>query len=114
MPRKEPTQYEKSVAARAKRIAEDKRITQEEIAESLGITQGAVGQYLNGHIVINLKRLLDLCKALSCAPHDLDPEQHIFDLYREDEKEIISLIRSANPDEVREIRRFLSGYISKK
>ena len=84
------------------------------MADALGITQGAVGQYLNGPVAINLKRLLDFCKVLRCAPHEIDPDQQIFDLFRDDEKEIVSLIRSADENEVREIRRFLHGYISKK
>ena len=118
MARRERTQYEIDCAERAKALLEaakrERGLTQEGVAESIGMTQGALGQYLNGPVVINLRFLLKFSKAIGCAPNQIDTEEQIFDLFDSDEKEIISLFRAADPEERKALRRFVEGYTSKK
>lgn len=114
MARKQRTKYEIECADRAKAIAKRKGLLQEDIAELLGMTQGAVGQYLNGPLSINLKFLLGFCRVVRCAPHEIDPEKQIFNMFSPDEEESIELIRSADPRELELIRRFLRGTVAKK
>jgi phage repressor protein C with HTH and peptisase S24 domain len=53
-------------------------ITQDKMAEELGITQGAVSQYLNGRIPMNFRTLATFCKALGISDTEIRndlPEQ---------------------------------------
>lgn len=55
-----------------------RELTQEAFAGSLGITQGAVSQYLNGQIPLGYRMLIEFAKALGCDPADIRsdlPEQ---------------------------------------
>lgn len=113
MPRTERTPYEIACAERAKTLADRKGITQDDIAEQLGMTQGAVGQYFNGPLKINVKFMLKLCRVLRCAPSVIDPEKKIFDLFTPEEDHIVDLLRSADPAEYSTMIRVLEG-LSKK
>lgn len=53
--------------------ATNPRLTQERIAEELGITQGAVGHYLNGRSALNLSILLKFCRVLDARPVEISP-----------------------------------------
>ncbi len=80
--RAKPTKYDIAAAAKLKSVwAERARglgITQEKLAEELGITQGAVSQYLNGKIPMNYRTLKVFCAALGIEDTDIRsdlPEQ---------------------------------------
>lgn len=49
------------------------RLTQESLAEKLGITQGAVNQYFRGRIRIGAQVLLNFAKHLKFDPRDVRP-----------------------------------------
>ncbi|KEZ94727.1 hypothetical protein A11M_0125670, partial [Xanthomonas vasicola pv. vasculorum NCPPB 895] len=58
--------------------ARERGITQDKMAEELGITQGAVSQYLNGKIPMNYRTLMAFCQALGIDACDIRtdlPEQ---------------------------------------
>jgi len=51
----------------------EKKLTQDDIANMLGVTQGAITQFLNGHTAINLTILLGFAKILGFDPYDVSP-----------------------------------------
>lgn len=55
-------------------------LTQDHVADELGITQGAVSQYLNGKIPMNYRTLLVFCRLLGISDTDVRrdlPEQQL-------------------------------------
>ncbi|MEA9653056.1 XRE family transcriptional regulator [Xanthomonas campestris pv. raphani] len=82
--RAKPTTEDVKAAERLKLVwskqARGRGITQDKIADELGITQGAVSQYLNGKIPMNYRTLFAFCRALGIPPTDVRtdlPEQSI-------------------------------------
>ena len=53
------------------------RLVQEEAADTLGISQGAISQYLGGKIPLNLSMAAKFAKLLDCTLADISP---LFDL----------------------------------
>lgn len=79
-----PTAADRAAAAKLKMAwghhARELGLTQDSIAGELGITQGAVSQYLNGKIPLNYRTLLVFCRALGIAPESIRtdlPEQQL-------------------------------------
>ncbi|MDT3530255.1 XRE family transcriptional regulator [Stenotrophomonas pavanii] len=77
-----PTPEDVAAARRLKELwkhrASGLGLTQTKMAEELGITQGAVSQYLNGRIPLNYRTLMAFCQALGIADTDVRtdlPEQ---------------------------------------
>ncbi|HDS1550639.1 TPA: helix-turn-helix transcriptional regulator [Stenotrophomonas maltophilia] len=77
-----PTPEDVAAAMRLKELwkhrASDLGLTQTKMAEELGITQGAVSQYLNGRIPLNYRTLMAFCQALGIDDTDVRtdlPEQ---------------------------------------
>lgn len=70
-----PTKADKDAAARAKRIwnalPKNRKPSQDDIADKLDITQGAVSQYLNGKIPFNYLAVIDFARVLGCRPEDI-------------------------------------------
>lgn len=82
--RAKPTPQDVAAAARLKAAwharARDLGLTQEKLADELGITQGAVSQYLNGRIPMNYRTLMAFSQALGIADTDIRsdlPEQRL-------------------------------------
>ncbi|WP_020161285.1 helix-turn-helix domain-containing protein [Methylobacter marinus] len=85
--RPELTDEEKREAEALKKIWDKKKkelrergikLTQESAAEELGFdTQGAVSQYLNGKIRLNLDAIIKFSKLLGCKPNDIRPSLDI-------------------------------------
>ncbi|WP_313248960.1 XRE family transcriptional regulator [Stenotrophomonas acidaminiphila] len=79
-----PTPADVAAAQRLKREwtarARGLGVTQDTAAEELGITQGAVSQYLNGKIPMNYRTLLVFCRLLGISDTDIRtdlPEQQL-------------------------------------
>lgn len=79
-----PTPFDVAAAAKLKAHwdarARGLNLTQDSIAEELGITQGAVSQYLNGKIPMNYRTLAVFCRALGIEDTDIRtdlPEQRL-------------------------------------
>lgn len=77
-----PTSADIQAAAKLKRVwttkARELGITQDSVADRMGITQGAVSQYLNGKIPMNYLTLVAFASALEIDPSDIRtdlPEQ---------------------------------------
>lgn len=78
--RRELSDYELSVAARLKAAAiaaksDDRRITQEYIAEQVKSNQPLIALYLNGKRPINTDTLFDICAAIGVNVKDIDPKR---------------------------------------
>lgn len=77
MKKRELTPEEKAECAALKAIYVAKRaqlnLTQEEIANELGISQGAVSMYFSGRNAINLEFALKIAKLLQCDVRDFSP-----------------------------------------
>lgn len=77
MKKRELTQEEKAECAALKDIYVAKRaqlkLTQEDIANELGISQGAVSMYFSGRNAINLEFALKISKLLQCNIRDFSP-----------------------------------------
>jgi len=81
-------------------------ITQDTAAENLGITQGAISQYLNGKIPMNYRTLLMFCRLLGIDDIDIRDdllEQRLLSDIRKTQpisakdKELLSAYRAASP-----------------
>lgn len=91
--RRELTPYEKDCASRLKEIflhKKDEGLTQSKLAEKTGMTQSAIGQYLNGKIPLNLEALILFSLHLDCKIQDIDPKNPIFLSIHEEERALIS------------------------
>jgi len=81
------TEEEKKEAERLKKIWDRRKkewreqgiaLTQEDAASELGFnTQGAVSQYLNGKIKLNVDAIIRFSKLLDCKPSDIRPSLDI-------------------------------------
>jgi len=77
-----PTSQDVAASTRLKELwkqrAHERGLSQTKMAEELGITQGAVSQYLNGRIPLNYRTLMAFCQALGIDDTDVRtdlPEQ---------------------------------------
>lgn len=61
-------------------------LNQEKAGAVLGMTQGAVGHYLNGRIALNTETIIKFAQLLHVEPSDIDPSQ------------VVKLGRRSNPD----------------
>lgn len=118
--RKKPLSPEQAAACRRLRKLWDSRkqelgLTQDKAAESLGVTQGAVGNMLNGRLAIGLKALGKWAKLLRVKPAEIDPAL-AKQLLAGDEtlgewidisarKQAVALGHGAEPDEWSEVRK---------
>ncbi|MFA0813991.1 LexA family protein [Microbulbifer epialgicus] len=50
-------------------------LNQEKAGAAMGITQGAVGHYLNGRIALNTEAIIKFARLLNVEPSDIDPKQ---------------------------------------
>ena len=78
MSRKPPPPESEAASARLKRLwlKEKARldISQLDLAGDMGISQGAVGQYLNGYIALNVNAVSLFCVILNANPQEIYPE----------------------------------------
>jgi DNA-binding Xre family transcriptional regulator len=75
-PKRTPlTAEQRAIAAKMKSIWLQKRdelsMTQTDLAARIGITQGALTQFLNQHIAIHTDFVLDFCRELRVDPADV-------------------------------------------
>jgi transcriptional regulator with XRE-family HTH domain len=49
----------------------DLKLTQQQLAERWDVTQGLVGQYLNGHLPLGVVATLRFAEALNCRPDEI-------------------------------------------
>ena len=61
----------KSWTLRAKRAMRDNKVTQAQLAEKMGVTQGQVGHWLNGRRSINLEEFMEFAKFVGADPQVL-------------------------------------------
>lgn len=80
--RAKPTKADAAAAARLRRLwdarAKDLGLTQWKMSEVMDITQGAVSQYINGHIPLNFMAVMAFSRELRCDPLEIRsdlPEQ---------------------------------------
>ena len=52
-------------------------LTQTTLADKLGMKQGAVAQYINGHIALNYNATIEFAKILQVDPWDIDPTLNV-------------------------------------
>ncbi len=118
--RKKPLTQDQAAACRRLRKLWDAKhkdlgLTQEKAAESLGVTQGAIGNMINGRLAISLKALGKWAKVLRVKPAEIDPAQ-AKQLLTGDEslgewidiaarKQDVALGHGIDPDEWSEIRK---------
>ena len=76
--RRELTPEEKTWQQNLRRVwdakKKDLKLTQESAGAAMGITQGAVGQYLNGVIPLNTNSKLRFAEVLQVSPAEIDPD----------------------------------------
>lgn len=69
------TPEQRAIATRLKSLwlvkREELGITQTQLAERMGITQGALTQFLNQHIAVHTDFVLDFCRELDVDPADV-------------------------------------------
>jgi phage repressor protein C with HTH and peptisase S24 domain len=119
--RKKPLTYEQAAACRRLRKLWDARrrelqLTQDKAAEAVGVTQGAIGNQLNGRLAVSLRALSKWSKLLRVNPSEIDPvlakQLVIADDTREAEwvditarKQAVALGHGAEVDEWAETRK---------
>lgn len=52
----------------------EKRMTQESFGADIGLSQGAITQYLNGHSALNISTLFKFCTKIGCDPAVIYPK----------------------------------------
>lgn len=77
-------------------------LTQAELAEAVGLSQGQVSNLENGDRTISLEWLRRIARALGCAVADLLDDADNPDRLAGDERAIIEQLRAADP-ELREL-----------
>lgn len=60
---------------RVRRFRKQKRLTQEALAEQVGISASFIGHIERGSRIASLETLMQLCRALAVSPNDLLGEQ---------------------------------------
>ncbi|WHI52961.1 LexA family transcriptional regulator [Microbulbifer sp. MLAF003] len=65
-------------------------LNQEKAGAAMGMTQGAVGHYLNGRIALNTETIIKFARLLHVEPSDIDPNQ------------VVKLGRRSNPSALTE------------
>ena len=97
--RRKLTAHEKACAARLKAMWFAKRnkegLTQQDIAEFMGMSASAIGQYLNGKIPLNLKVIVKFAKYFNCDVSEIDPSDPLSNTLSDDEKKLILAFRSS-------------------
>ena len=75
------TSTDKENARRLKNLylakRKDLELTQHKIADRVGMKQGAVAQYFNGHIALNYEAVIKFAKVLDVEPWKIDPSLHV-------------------------------------
>jgi predicted transcriptional regulator len=70
------TEQDLANAKRLKAVYEAKKgelgLTQTKVGELLGMKQGAVAQYINGHIALNYEATIEFARVLDVKPWDID------------------------------------------
>jgi transcriptional regulator with XRE-family HTH domain len=72
--RRKLTVQEQAAAMEFRRLLLLADYRQEDLADALGVTQGAVHQWANGHIPISAKRAPAIAALLKCEPADISAE----------------------------------------
>lgn len=124
----EPTEEERLTAARLKEIFDKKkseyrdkgeRLSQQKLGGMLnlngkqGITQSAVGQYLNARIPLNLEAILEFARVLECDPNDISQEVPVSTHLSVSELAVLDAYRN-NPNAAAAIDLMISGINQKK
>lgn len=84
------------------RVKAEKKISQAWLGEAMGISQSAVGQYLNGAIPLNLEAKIKFAATLGCDLADIDPDA-LKPFFKQDELRLISAYRMSDPDKKKTI-----------
>lgn len=94
------TKSELTWSTNLKSIFEQKKqaegINQEALGERIGISAGAVSQYLNGKIAMSLSAKVAFSIALGCDVKDIDPDIPYQPPLADDEAQLIQNYRRAN------------------
>jgi DNA-binding Xre family transcriptional regulator len=75
-PQRTPLSAEqRAIATKLKSIwlqkREELKLTQTDLAAKMGMTQGALTQFLNKHVAVHTDFVLDFCRALDVDPADV-------------------------------------------
>jgi|SRR5690625_3555800 len=96
------TESEKACAARLKAIYEAKRdqlgLSQERLGSEMGMSQSAVGQYMNAKIPLNLPVKISFAMALQCDVSEIDPEIPLAPPLSPAEQKIVDAYRAASEE----------------
>ncbi len=112
--RRELTPREQEKAANLRRIWEERRrvspeYTQEYVGALMGMTQGAVGQYVNGRIAVGIEAAIQFSRVLGCSPAEISVDYE--DLRRSDSPAADDTPETFAPVEVAR-RATPPGYVS--
>lgn len=67
----------KRIADRVRGVAAEKRFTQAQVAEALGISRGSVAGRMNGHVPFTATELYELAAAMSVPVSRFFPPQSV-------------------------------------
>lgn len=79
-----------------KELRKLRKMTQVELAEACGTTQGSIQKIENGQIVLDLEWMQKLSKALNVKGYELLPEEMQPDEISPQEREILRMIRKTS------------------
>lgn len=78
---------------RLKEIRLSKKLTQSELAQKVGVTQGTIQKIETGHSDLSLTQMKMLSKALDCEPYELLPLEWQPQPLSDEEKLLLKLFR---------------------
>ena len=99
---------------------QQERLTQEQLANHLGVTQGVIGRWVNGHKRIPDQQLMRLAIILDFDPLDVRPEVKDYVdlansvLSKEGREDLSTLIRLLSESESKQVRTFLDFLLSQR
>ena len=66
--------FDKKVGRIIRANRKEKRMTQKELAEKVGLDQSTIACYENGRRGMTLDTFFDICKALKVRPNDIEKQ----------------------------------------
>jgi transcriptional regulator with XRE-family HTH domain len=63
--------FAQTLGARIRRLRRSRELTQEAIAEAIGVTRQSVGAYECGEVLLPTDKALALCEVLAVTPNEL-------------------------------------------
>ena len=84
--------------------------TQAQLAEQAGVSKGTVEHIERGDSGTRLESILRICEALNVTPNDIVQQEHLRDVYRDED--LVAVLAAISPHEKTALLRRLKAYLN--